>query len=174
MRREAEQIYVDNSSVMSRIVPPAESRISDWYPGASLADSFAVTLPPTAPTDIGTLATLLFADLPLWFRTLLAIRDKIVTLFGVKSTHDLEAREHIAFFPVLSRSADEIVLGVDDRHLDFRASVLLRRTDNRLAITTAVRCHNLLGRLYLAAILPFHILIAADVLRRLERRFQVA
>ena len=70
-----------------------------------------------------------------------------------------------------SRSADEIVLGVDDRHLDFRASVLLRRADNSLAITTAVRCHNLLGRLYLAAILPFHILIAADVLRRLRRRF---
>jgi hypothetical protein len=63
------------------------------------------------------------------------------------------------------------VLGVDDRHLDFRASVLLRRADNRLAITTAVRCHNLLGRLYLASILPFHILVAADVLRRLRRRF---
>jgi Protein of unknown function (DUF2867) len=156
---------------MSRITPPAESAIRDWYTGASLVDSFAVTLPPAAPTDIGTLATLLFADLPLWFTILLAIRDRGVTLFGVKATHDLQADEHIAFFPVLSRSADEIVLGVDDRHLDFRASVLLRRADNRLAITTAVRCHNLLGRLYLAAILPFHILVAADVLRRLRRRF---
>jgi Protein of unknown function (DUF2867) len=156
---------------MSRITPPAESAIHDWYTGASLVDSFAVTLPPAAPTDVGTLATLLFADLPLWFTILLAIRDRGVTLFGVKATHDLQADEHIAFFPVLSRSADEVVLGVDDRHLDFRASVLLRRADNRLAITTAVRCHNLLGRLYLAAILPFHILVAADVLRRLRRRF---
>jgi len=156
---------------MSRIAPPAESRISDWYAGASLVDSFAVTLPLAALTDISTIATLLFADLPLWFRILLAIRDRVVKLFGVKATHDLEAEEHIAFFPVLSRSADEIVVGVDDRHLDFRASVLLRRVDNRLAVTTVVRCHNLLGRLYLAAILPFHILIAGDVLRRLRRRF---
>ena len=156
---------------MSRIAPPAESAIRDWYTGASLVDSFAVTLPPAAPTDIGTLATLLFADLPLWFTILLAIRNRVVKLFGVKATSDLEADEHIAFFPVLSRSADEIVLGVDDRHLDFRASVLLRRADNRLAITTAVRCHNLLGRIYLAVILPFHILVATSLLRRLRRRF---
>jgi hypothetical protein len=156
---------------MSRVAPPTDSRISDWYADASLVDSFAVTLPPAAPTDIGTLATLLFSDLPLWFTILLAIRNRVVRLFGVKATQDLEADEHIAFFPVLSRSADEIVMGVNDRHLDFRASVLLRRSDNRLAVTTAVHCHNLLGRLYLAAILPFHILIAADVLRRLHRRF---
>ena len=159
---------------MSRIAPPAESAIRDWYPGASLVDSFAVALPAAAPTDIGTLATLLFADLPLWFRILLAIRDRAVTLFGVKATGDLVAEDYIAFFPVLSRSADEIVLGADDRHLDFRASVLLRRADNRLAVTTAVRCHNLLGRLYLAAILPFHVLIAIDVLRRLRRRLETA
>ncbi len=50
---------------MSRIAPPTESRISDWYAGADLADSFAVTLPPAAPTDVDMLATLLFADPPL-------------------------------------------------------------------------------------------------------------
>ncbi|MDB5486871.1 MAG: hypothetical protein JWQ58_586 [Reyranella sp.] len=157
---------------MSRIAPPAESRINDWYAGASLADSFATTLPPAAPTDVDTLATLLFADPPVWFTILLAIRDRVMTLFGVKASHALIAGEHIAFFPVLSRSADEIVLGADDRHLDFRASLLLRRADNMLMATTVVRCHNLLGRLYLAAILPFHILVVTDALRRLRRRFQ--
>ncbi len=155
---------------MSRIAPPAESRLSEWYAGASLTDSFAVALPPGAPADVDTLATLLFADPPLWFTILLAIRDRVMTLFGVKASHTLSAGEHIAFFPVLSRSADEIVLGADDRHLDFRASVLLR-TDRTLVATTVVRCHNLLGRLYLAAILPFHILVVNDALRRLRRRF---
>lgn len=160
---------------MSRIVPPAESRIAGWYEGANLVDSFAVALPPAAPTDAGTLATLLFTDLPLWFRLLLAIRDRVVSLFGVKASHELEADDRIAFFPVLSRASDEIVLGADDRHLDFRTSVLLRRADdgagNTLAATTVVRCHNLLGRLYLALILPFHILVVTDALRRLRRRF---
>lgn len=157
---------------MRRIAPPAESRINDWYTDANLADSFAATLPPDAPTDIDTLATLLFADPPVWFTILLAIRDRVMTLFGVKASHALRTGEHIAFFPVLSRSANEIVLGADDRHLDFRASLLLRRADNTLVTTTVVRCHNLLGRLYLAAILPFHILVVTDALRRLRRRFQ--
>jgi Protein of unknown function (DUF2867) len=159
---------------MSRIAPPAESRISDWYPGASLVDSFAVPLPPAAPTDIDALATLLFADPPLWFTILLAIRDRVVTLFGVKASHALVADDYIAFFPVLSRSPDEITIGADDRHLDFRGSVLLRRAERVLVLTTAVHCHNRLGRAYLAVILPFHILVAKSLLSRLRRRFQVA
>lgn len=156
---------------MSRIAPPAESRISDWYAGASLSDSFAVTLPPQAPTDIDTLANLLFTDPPRWFAILLAIRDRIVTLFGLKASHALPADDHVAFFPVLSRSPDEITIGVDDRHLDFRGSVLLRRAERVLVLTTAVRCHNLLGRFYLGVILPFHILVAKSLLSRLSRRF---
>jgi len=156
---------------MSRIAPPAESHISDWYAGASLADSFAVTLPPAAPADIDTLATLLFTDPPRWFTILLAIRDRVVTLFGVKPSHALGDGDHIAFFPVLSRSPDEITIGADDRHLDFRGSVLLRRAERVLVLTTAVRCHNLLGRLYLGVILPFHILVAKSLLSRLHRRF---
>ncbi len=94
-----------------------------------------------------------------------------MTLFGVKASHALVAADHIAFFPVLSRSPDEITIGVDDRHLDFRGSVLLRRPERLLVLTTAVRCHNLLGRAYLAVILPFHILVAQSLLRRLRRRF---
>ena len=92
---------------MSRIAPPVESRISDWYSGASLADSFAITLPPTAPRDIDTLATLLFTDPPLWFTILLAIRDRAVPLFDVKASHALVAADLAFFFPVLSRSPDE-------------------------------------------------------------------
>jgi hypothetical protein len=156
---------------MSRIAPPAESALRDWYDGASLADSFTATLPSSAPMDVGTLATLLFADPPLWFTILLAIRDRVMAAFGVRPSHALAEGEHVAFFPVLSRSPDEIILGADDRHLDFRASVLLRRADNTLVATTVVRCHNLLGRLYLATILPFHILVVTDALRRLRNRF---
>jgi hypothetical protein len=156
---------------MGRIAPPAESGIRDWYTGANLVDSFAVPLPAAAPADVQALATLLFADPPLWFTVLLAIRDRVMVLFGVKPSHALRQTDRIAFFPVLSRSPDEIVLGADDRHLDFRASVLLRRAERTLVATTVVRCHNLLGRAYLAAILPFHILVVSQALRRLRRRF---
>jgi len=156
---------------MSRITPPAESGIRDWYAGSNLVDSFAIALPTGAPEDAGVLATLLFSNPPPWFTILLAIRNRVVGLFGIRSSNDLVDGDHIAFFPVLSRAPNEIVVGADDSHLDFRASVLLRRTEHTLVVTTAVRCHNLLGRTYLAVILPFHILVVTTLLRRLRRRF---
>lgn len=68
--------------------------------------------------------------------------------------------EHIDFFGVLSKSRDEIVLGEDDRHLDFRALLLIPpRRDGEgaeLVATTVVRCHNLVGKDHLFAIAPFH------------------
>ncbi len=65
----------------------------------------------------------------------------------------------IGFFPVLSKSATELVVGEDDRHLDFRVTLQLRADaahGRELVAGTVVHCHNRLGRLYLATILPFH------------------
>lgn len=65
----------------------------------------------------------------------------------------------IGFFPVLAKHDREIILGADDRHLDFRAVVLLRTQPDgqrELVAVTVVHCRNLLGRLYLATIAPFH------------------
>ena len=65
----------------------------------------------------------------------------------------------------------EIVLGEDDRHLDFRLS-LLRRTSpagTQLIATTVVRSHNALGRTYLTVIRPFHHLVIRASLARFAR-----
>jgi hypothetical protein len=82
--------------------------------------------------------------------------------------------ERTGFFPLQSRSEHELVVGEDDRHLDFRASVLVRRRDDgggdELVATTVVRCHNALGRTYLAMISPFHSLIVRSGLRRAAQR----
>jgi hypothetical protein len=85
---------------------------------------------------------------------------------------DMAASEqaHVDFFPVQSRSDHEIVLGENDRHLDFSLSLLLRPTPDtagaELVATTVVHCHNLLGRTYLQAITPFHGLVVRSNLRR--------
>ena len=57
--------------------------------------------------------------------------------------------------------------GFDDRHLEFRVSVLSR--DGRVSLATWVHPHNLGGRLYLAAIMPFHIMVARNALARVAR-----
>lgn len=160
--------------------PPAESAIADWFPGADLVDAYAITLPDGAPRDIDALAREALEHPPAWFRALLRLRDAVVSVGGVKSSRRIrqdaasEGLATVAFFPVLSRSERELVLGEDDRHLDFRASVLVRvAADGEtrdLIMTTAVRCHNLAGRLYLMAIAPFHRLIVRSNVERLLAR----
>lgn len=159
-----------------RVDPPPTSAIADWYGGADLVDSYAVTLPHGASEDLATLTRALFNRPPAWLRGLLRLRDQIVGPLGVKTTTAIreagatDGRDRIGFFPVLGRSAREIVLGEDDSHLDFRASVLLQDDDRgvrRLVATTAVRCHNLLGRTYLWVITPFHVLVVRSNLSRL-------
>ncbi|VFR49739.1 hypothetical protein ANT2_2646 [plant metagenome] len=69
------------------------------------------------------------------------------------------------------------MLGEDDRHLDFRVSVLRQSklemdggSDARLVVTTVVRCHNRLGRAYIAVIRFFHRRVVIASLRYADRR----
>lgn len=165
---------------MSATSLPAESRIAALFPGADLADAFAVPLPAGASgRPIEDLAEAVLGNPPVWLRSLLAVRDGVMVRFGVKTTAMLRARAvgsgaaRVNFFPILSQTADEIILGEDDRHLDFRASILVRDRSGggqELVMTTVVHCHNRLGRAYLRAILPFHRLVVTSSLRRAVRR----
>lgn len=157
---------------------PAESGIAGLFPGADLADAFAVALPPgIAERRIEEIARTLLGDPAPWF---LALRDKVMARFGVKTSAEVrriatrDGVAHIDFFPVLSRTEHELILGEDDWHLDFRASILVRdrRGDGgrELVMTTVVHCHNRLGRTYLCAIAPFHRLVVTSSLRRAARR----
>jgi hypothetical protein len=69
-------------------------------------------------------------------------------------------------FPIESVSPGRIVLGFDDRHLDFRVVVDVAATGvaREVTATTLVRMNNRLGRAYLTAILPFHKLVVRAML----------
>lgn len=70
---------------------------------------------------------------------------------------------------MLDEQADEIVLGADDRHLDFRLSLMRNVSENgeQLVLTTVVQVHNLLGRAYILAIRPIHDLVVRQTILRL-------
>ncbi len=109
----------------------------------------------------------MFARSPAWITLLLNLRNVIVRPFGLKSGADHNpSHDVIGIFPVIERRADFLLLGFDDRHQDFR--VILRITSEAAAqtvtLTTVVRTHNLLGRIYLATILPFHRMIVRTLL----------
>jgi Protein of unknown function (DUF2867) len=84
----------------------------------------------------------------------------------------LQPGESVGLFKVYQRSEDEILMGEDDRHLDFRVSVLLQvRHDERWAvITTVVRFNNWLGRVYFLPVRPLHRLIVPAMMRNAVRR----
>ncbi len=57
-----------------------------------------------------------------------------------------------------------LIVGADDKHLDFRA--VLRVIGEDLQCTTVVQEHNATGRAYFLVVKPFHRLIVRPVLRR--------
>jgi hypothetical protein len=107
---------------------------------------------------------------------LMSIRDSLVWPFGIKRAADLEASggDRISIFRVFERYQDEIILGEDDRHLDFRVSVFLQAaSDNRprrLIVTTLVFYNRLLGRAYITLIAPFHRLVVRTSLDQARKR----
>lgn len=152
---------------------PAQSPINRVYELVHLADAFAIALPPGASRDPETLARFLFAHQPAWVGTLMWVRDTIVALFGLKTGRQLAAlegaarAERVGIFRIYGRSEAEIVVGEDDRHLDFRVSVLVSGAPApRLTVSTVVHCHKLLGRTYLFVIAPFHRAVVKASLHR--------
>ena len=162
----------------ARAVPaPSDSALAPLHAGADLLDAYAVVLPPQVTADLETLARAALGRQAWWIRALTRLRDAIMAPLGVKSSRAVgraaAARGPVIdFFPVLSRSADELVLGEDDRHLDFRVALLLRPVaagGRELVAVTVVHCHNRLGRAYLVAIAPFHRVIVRASLEQAAR-----
>ena len=155
-----------------RTTPPSESVVASWYENASLLDSYSIDLSASEQSSIRELATRTLVNPPAWQKALIALRDAMVTPFGIKTSDTVrtsrDSLERVDFFPVHWEGKDEIVLGADDRHLDFRLSLLRRHspTGTLLIATTVVHTHNALGFTYLNAIRPFHHLVVRANLAR--------
>jgi hypothetical protein len=155
-----------------RTTPPSESVVANWYENANLLDSYSIVLVGSEQSSMRELATRTLVNPPVWQKALIALRDAMVTPFGIKTSDTLrttpDSRKRVDFFPVHWEGKDEIVLGTDDRHLDFRLSLLRRRSPigTLLIATTVVHSHNLLGFAYLNAIRPFHYLVVRANLAR--------
>jgi hypothetical protein len=164
-------------SVATQVPLPAHSGVAQVYRTVHLADAFAIALPPDTSIDPQVLARFIFAHQPAWIGKLTKLRDMIVAGFGLKTTRELASlgnnakAQRVGIFKIYSTSKNEIVVGEDDKHLDFRVSVLCSgETDatsgRQLTLSTVVHCHNLLGHAYLFVIAPFHRAVVRASLRR--------
>lgn len=128
-------------------------------PGADWADSFTITTAQAGITpEIA--ARKIMGSRPGWVVRLMQFRDLVMRPFGLKSGINApENADIIGIFPVIARAEKSIILGLDDRHLDFRLIIEIEETPDSLTkihAITAVKRHNMFGRAYLATITPFH------------------
>lgn len=140
---------------------------NEALPNADWADAFEIELPIDQRTARSIASTTLGSS-PKWLQMLLSIRNAVVKPFGLKPGKETDAQptNSIGFFPVVEENKDRIIVGLDDRHLDFRIIVELStsETTTKVLMTTVIRRHNLFGKIYLAVVSPFHKLIVPRVL----------
>ena len=130
-----------------------------------------------------------FASGPKWIDKLFAFRNKLVGLFGLKTSGKVTDRqkildnfkcekgEQLGLFKVFDKTVDEVILGEDDKHLNFRVSLFIdkqneNKTDKNLIISTTVKFNNWFGRLYFLPVRPFHKLIVPTMLKGIIKNIE--
>lgn len=130
-----------------------------------------------------------FTSSPKWVDKLFAFRNKIVSIFGLKTSGDItdrqkqldnfkcETGEQLGLFKVFSRTENEVVIGEDDKHLNFRVSLFIENHKTELnkkniIISTTAEFNNWFGRLYFLPVKPFHKLIVPTMLKGIIKELE--
>jgi len=139
--------------------------------------------------DITKIGKLFFTSGPKWVNGLFTVRNKVVRLLGLKipgNTTDRQKQldnfkcdkgEQLGLFKVFDKTDNEVILGEDDKHLDFRVSLLLEKLADKteqknLTITTTVKFNNSFGRLYFLPVRLFHKLIVPTMLKGIIKQLE--
>ena len=135
---------------------------------ANFRDAYRV---PLRRPDLGVVDIFfgIFAHRPPWMTLMLIARNKAAALAGLETPTTsevtmLEKRDRYAVgekigpWPIFFLGADELIAGRDNKHMDFRLSIMKVRDDRGPSVVVSTLCmvHNAFGRLYLAAVIPFH------------------
>jgi Protein of unknown function (DUF2867) len=145
---------------ISAVPVPSTALLADALPRVDWADAYAVPRRPGTPDDPQAWADAAFRTPPGWVAAALALREALVGVIGI----DRGGRES---FDTVRRLPDEVLLGTDARHLDFRASVLVE--PDRVVLSTVVRIHNARGRAYSALVRRVHPTVVRAMLARAAR-----
>ena len=122
---------LERKARVRRTTPPPESVVAGWYENASLLDSYSIDLSSSKQYSMRVLATRTVGDPPAWIKALVAVRDAMVTPFGVKTSGEVRAsradNERVDFFPVQWEGDARLcwVRMIDTWTSDYRCSVAI-------------------------------------------------
>jgi hypothetical protein len=160
---------------VEKVDVPQPSRIAGALTPVDYADAYRVALPADFPPGVVAFARRLFDSRPAWVDGLMSTRDLAVAFLGLKTAPrsaagvaTFEPGSKLGLFRVFERTEREILLGQDDKHLDFRLSLLLDGSGHAI-VTTVVKFNRLLGRAYFAPVRPLHRLIVPAMMRAAVR-----
>lgn len=102
-------------------------------------------------------------------KVILIVWNRLASLFGLSAPTAAELLppafrssysigDKIGVWPIFSVTDTELVAGRDNKHLDFRLSVLKVKDGETANVVVSTICtvHNLSGKIYLFFIVPFH------------------
>ena len=149
---------VPTSSVLERSVVDA----------AYFRDSYRVTLRQSR-ASMAEIFFAIFGHHPGWMKLALIVRNRVALFCGLDAPTaseimNTEAKnsyvvgEKIGVWPLFALTANELVAGRNNKHLDFRLSVLREVGVERDSVVVSTICtvHNRFGKVYLFFIVPFH------------------
>ncbi|MCV9388730.1 DUF2867 domain-containing protein [Reichenbachiella ulvae] len=142
-------------------------------PRIDFKDNFTVTNHIDSLSDI---AKSIFGTGPKWIVQLLKLRNKIVGPLGLKTgeapdlTKDLKVGSTLGLFKVFQISDEQIIMGEDDNHLNFRVQISNKGTaENNIHVTTTVEINNWLGKIYFTFIRPIHPIVVKSLLKNVDK-----
>src|SRR5450631_2366180 len=149
-------------------IPSGSALSREMIENAYFHDSYSAPL--TRP-DLGIVEVFfaLFGHTPGWMKLLLIVRNAAARLAGLEAPTVAEIMQptvrekygvgdKIGPWPIFFIGGDEIVAGRDNKHLDFRLSVLKAMDGDAASVVVSTICtvHNVFGKIYLFFVVPFH------------------
>jgi len=171
-----DNLISDNGEIKMKVKKcdfPDDSKIVNESITADFNDSYSVI---TVNNELDPLQIylLMVNNTPVWINSLLSIRNKIIKLLGLKDVGQLGGVDYINhsdadeltgakldIFTIESFSENEMILILNDRHLNIKMSILKRKYADKteVIVSTIVNFNNKLGSVYMFIISPFHRLV---------------
>ena len=135
---------------------------------AYFRDSYRVPLL-NAQTSMTEIFFAIFGHRPGWMNLALILRNRIASFCGLDAPTAAEllnpemkgsygVGDKIGVWPIFALTENELVAGRNNKHLDFRLSVLKEAagTNGSVVVSTVCTVHNGFGKIYLFFVVPFH------------------
>jgi hypothetical protein len=164
---------------IEQISIPADSLIEKNEFSIDYSDCFSGQFHAEQPVALAECVRYCLNNWPTWIMILLRIRNFLVIPFGLITSTESE-KDHR--YPVISISKgsqarifevaeftnEEVLLFVTDKHLDAWLSIIIKDLPGQqeIIMSTAVKFHNLIGKIYFFFINPFHKVIVRSLLNR--------